>query len=225
MQSSVVVHSASWFSIMYCNVCYQAFLKSMKPIHSGAFHWILCSIMLRRANIWSVHPFPLWNPACSWRSLTSIAPSILFSKTLQNILLGTDIYVIPLQLSQCWRSLFFGSFTIRLIPIIGYNICPYISKEVSEGLLAWFSSDVRGLPSLSLTMLTLAKVCPLSWFVSLINCTHFSSFIAILSTWAFLSYQALFLISLSLIRSWIILDLVLRIFDLVVFLSSILLHV
>ena len=84
----------------------------MKPIHSGLFHSILCSMMLRRANIWSVHPFPLRKPACFWCSLASIAPSILFSKPLQNSLLGTDSNVIPLQLSQCWRSLFY-SFTIR----------------------------------------------------------------------------------------------------------------
>ena len=77
----------------------KAFLKSMKPMHSGAFHSVLCSMMLRSEKIWSMHPLPLRNPVCSRRRLTSIASSILLSKTLQKILLGIDNNVNPLQLS------------------------------------------------------------------------------------------------------------------------------
>ena len=71
-----------------------------------------------------------------------------------------------------------------------------------------------------------------------INCTQFPSLCSSYQfsfqycpTWALLSCRTLFLISLSLIlysncsRSWILLDLMLRIFGLMGFLSSILLHV
>ena len=110
----------------------KAFLKSMKPMHSGAFHSVLCSMMLRSEKIMSMHPLPLRNPACSWRRLTSITPSILLSKTLQKILLSIDNNVIPLQLSKFWRSPFYGIFTIRpLFQSLGISLVVNISLKRS----------------------------------------------------------------------------------------------
>ena len=122
-----VVHSVSVFSRCMLS---KAFLKSMKSMHSGAFHSVLCSMMLRSENIWSMHPLPLRNPVYSWRRLTSIASYILLSKTLQKILLGIDNNVIPLQLSQFWRSPFFGIFTIRpLFQSLGISLAVHISLK------------------------------------------------------------------------------------------------
>ena len=128
------------------------------------------------ANIWYVHYFPLRKPACSWRSLTTITPSNMFSKTLQNILHGTDSNIIPLQLSQCWSSPFFCSFTIRALFLsLGITSIVHIflmgsvktSEKCSTHLLAWVSSVVSGFPSLSVTLFTLALACQQSCLVCL----------------------------------------------------------
>ena len=91
-----------------------AFLKSTKFIQREieAFHSKHCSMMLRRVNIWSIHPLPFLKPVCSCRSLVSMASSIRFKRILQNTLLGVDRSVIPRQLSQFRRSPFLGSCTM-----------------------------------------------------------------------------------------------------------------
>ena len=75
-------------------------------------HSVHCSMMLRCIKMLSLHPFPFLNPACSFRNMLSIAVFILFIMILQNILLGIDSKVMPLQLLQLVRSPFFGIFTI-----------------------------------------------------------------------------------------------------------------
>ena len=90
-----------------------AFFKSMKLMYKGTFHSIHCSLMFRRAKIWSMQPRPFRNPACSCLSLTSKAQSILLRRTLQKTLLGMDRSVMPLQLSQLLRSPFLGILDIR----------------------------------------------------------------------------------------------------------------
>ena len=52
-----------------------AFLKSMKLINRGVFHSKHCSMIFRNLKIWSIHPRPFLNPACSCLSLMSIAQS------------------------------------------------------------------------------------------------------------------------------------------------------
>ena len=59
-----------------------AFLKSMKLIYKAKFHSIHCSMMFRRAKIWSMQSRPFRNPACSCLSFTSKAQSILLRRTL-----------------------------------------------------------------------------------------------------------------------------------------------
>ena len=86
-----------------------AFSKSTKLIYSCLCHSVHCSMMLRRVKIWSAHPLPFRNPACS---LLSIASEILCMMTFASILLGIDKRVIPHQLSQFFRETFLGIFTI-----------------------------------------------------------------------------------------------------------------
>ena len=69
--------------------------------------------MFLMVKIWSMHPLPFLNPACSSLSLLSIAESNLPRRIRQKTLDGTDRNVIPRQLSQNWRLPFFGSVTIR----------------------------------------------------------------------------------------------------------------
>ena len=90
----------------------KAFLKSMKLMYKGVFHFRHCSMLFLNVKIWSIHPLPFLNPACSFRSLVSIARSILLNKTRQKTLDGTESSVMPHQLSQFWMFPFFGSFTI-----------------------------------------------------------------------------------------------------------------
>ena len=114
----------------------------MKLIHSGAFHSILCSIMFRRENIWYVHPFPLRNLACSWRSLTSISPSII-------------CYYLSWCWYKCyfspvitfWRSPFFGRFTI--IPLFQ-----------SLGITSFVHISLKCVSSISLQMLSVTGAFP-----------------------------------------------------------------
>jgi hypothetical protein len=91
----------------------KTFLKWMKFINRGVFHSMHCSMIFRRANIWSIHPRPFLNPACSSLNFWSIASSIRMRMILQNTLLGTESRGIPLRLSQHCRSPFFGNLTIR----------------------------------------------------------------------------------------------------------------
>lgn len=86
----------------------------------------------RKAKIWSIQPRPLLNPACSSLSVESIAFSMRLSSILQNILLGTESRVIPLQLSQLPRSPFFGSANIRpLVQSFGITSCSQIFEKRS----------------------------------------------------------------------------------------------
>ena len=89
-----------------------AFSKSTKLIYSCLCHSVHCSMMLRRVKIWSAHPLPFRNPACSLLSCLSIASEILCMMTFASILLGIDKRVIPRQLSQFFREPFLGIFTI-----------------------------------------------------------------------------------------------------------------
>ena len=73
-----------------------------------------CSMMFLRVKIWSMHPRPLLNPACSCLSLVSIlAASILPRRILQKTLDGIESSVMPRQLSQFWRLPFLGILTIK----------------------------------------------------------------------------------------------------------------
>ena len=93
-----------------------AFSKSTKLIYSCLCHSVHCSMMLRRVKIWSAHPLPFRNPACSLLSCLSIASEILCMMTFASILLGIDKRVIPRQLSQFFlRNHFWGS--LRLHPL------------------------------------------------------------------------------------------------------------
>ena len=68
--------------------------------------------MMRSTKIWSVHPLPLLNPACSSRNVLSKACLIRCRRTLQNNFPGTDRRLIPLYLPNTDRSPFFGNFTM-----------------------------------------------------------------------------------------------------------------
>ena len=104
-----------------------AFLKSTKLIYSGLCHSVHCSMMLRRVKIWSAHPLPFRNPACSLLSCLSIASEILCMMTFASILLGIDKRVIPRQLSQFFREPFLGIFTIT----------PFDRRSVSSSPPMW----------------------------------------------------------------------------------------
>ena len=65
-------------------------------------------MMFLSVNIWSIHPRPGLNPACSIRSLTSTALDILLMIILAMILLGMERSVIPRQLLQSFKFPFFG---------------------------------------------------------------------------------------------------------------------
>ena len=97
----------------------------MKLIYKAKFHSIHCSMMFRRAKIWSMQSRPFRNPACSCLSFTSKAQSILLRRTLQKTLLGMDRSVMPRQLSQLLRSPF-----IRIL-----DIRPLLQ---SLGMVSWF---------------------------------------------------------------------------------------
>jgi len=72
----------------------------------------LCSVMLHRVNICSVHECPFLNSACSSRRVQSTASRSLFSSTLLKTLPGVESSVIPRQLLQSLRLPFFGSLII-----------------------------------------------------------------------------------------------------------------
>ena len=119
-------------SVLWCMLS-TAFLKSMKPIHRGAFYSILCSMMLWRENIWSVYPFPLRIPTCSWRSVTSISPSIMLPKLGR---IACLVLIAMLFLSNYHSVEDLPSLVASLLDPYSNHwvniICPYISKEVSE---------------------------------------------------------------------------------------------
>ena len=110
-----------------------AFWKSIKLMQT------VCSIretvpVFRKANIWSIQlPLLLLNPACSSLSVESIAFSMCLSRIrLQNILLGTESRVIPLQLSQLPISPLFGNVNIRpLVQSLGITSCSQIYEKRS----------------------------------------------------------------------------------------------
>ena len=87
----------------------KAFEKSTKFTCSGLLNSAHCSMTVLRVKI---QPLPTQNPACSSLSLVSICLSILFKITLHKTLLGIESSIIPLQLSQFFKSPFFGSFII-----------------------------------------------------------------------------------------------------------------
>ena len=69
-------------------------------------------MMLRKVKIWYVHLFPFRNPAYSLLSCWSTVSAIRWMMILARILLGTDSKVIPRQLLQLLRALFFGIFAM-----------------------------------------------------------------------------------------------------------------
>ena len=70
-------------------------------------------MMLRKANICSVHPLPFLKPACSCVSCWSTALDYVgWWSIFTIILLGTDKRVIPRQLLHFLRFPFLGIFTI-----------------------------------------------------------------------------------------------------------------
>ena len=115
-----------------------AFLKTMKLIYKGTFHSIHCSMMFRKAKIWSMQPRPFRNPACSYLNLASEAQSILLRRTLQTTLLGMDRSVMPRQLSQLLRSPFFGILDIRpILQSLGMLSIRDLNKEISKQHGGW----------------------------------------------------------------------------------------
>ena len=68
--------------------------------------------MLRKANIWSVHPFPSLKLACSFLNCWSTALEIRWMMIYVSILLGTDKRVILRQLLQFLRLPFLGILTV-----------------------------------------------------------------------------------------------------------------
>ena len=130
----------------------------MKLTNKGTFHSVHCSMIFRRAKIWSMHPLALRNPACSSRSLLSMASFILSRIILQNTLLGMERSVIPRQLSHFWRFPFLGTLTIRpLVQSLGmFSPFQIVWKRVVRALedvsrstfsiSAWMESIPAALP-------------------------------------------------------------------------------
>ena len=84
-------------------------------------------MMLRRLKIGSKDPLPFLKPVCSSLNTVLMALSMHLSNILQNIFLGTEHKVIPLQLSQLLRSPFFGSLSIMPCPkSLGISSCSLI---------------------------------------------------------------------------------------------------
>jgi hypothetical protein len=107
-----------------------AFSKSTKLLCSCLCHSLHSSIIFLRTKIWSKHPFPFQNPACSLLSLLSMAFNILLMIIFANILLGIDSRVVPLQLLQLLRSPFFGIFMIfPLTQSVGFFYCLHLSHH------------------------------------------------------------------------------------------------
>ena len=90
----------------------KAFSKTTKLTQSCLCHSMHCSMMLRRVEIWSVHPFPFRNPACSLLSCWFTVSAFCWMMILARILLGTGSKVIPRQLLQLLKAPFFGIFTV-----------------------------------------------------------------------------------------------------------------
>ena len=65
----------------------KAFSKSTQFIHSSLCHSVHCSMMFVRVKMWSVHPLPFQNPACSFLSTLSTA----VESRLIIILLGSEV--------------------------------------------------------------------------------------------------------------------------------------
>ena len=70
--------------------------------------------------------FPFLKPACSWRTMFSVAAEICLRMILLKTLLVRGSNVIPCQLLQSPRSPFFGSLTI--VPVLQ----PYGVSSVSH---------------------------------------------------------------------------------------------
>ena len=82
----------------------------------------------------------------------------MFNNTLHNVLLGTDSNGILLQLSQCWRCPFFGSFTIRpLFQSFGITSFVHISLKRSVKTLP---AKCMSLLSIHVQMLTAPGAFP-----------------------------------------------------------------
>lgn len=76
------------------------FVKSTKVIERRCWYSKLCSMMMHKMKICSMHDQPLRNPACSSRSFWSTALWSLWRRTKLNTLPGTERSVIPCQLLQ-----------------------------------------------------------------------------------------------------------------------------
>ena len=71
--------------------------------------------------MWSIHPLNYLKPVCSFLSVLSPASVILDIMILQNILLGMENKVLPLQLLQFVSSPDFWDFyDVTLRPAIRY---------------------------------------------------------------------------------------------------------
>ena len=82
-------------------------------------------MMLHRVKIWSVHPSPFQNPACSLLSCWSTVSAIRWVMILASIWLSTDSRVIPCRLLQLLRAPFFGIFTMTLSVQSSGNFIPF----------------------------------------------------------------------------------------------------
>ena len=99
-----------------------AFSWSMKFTYNSLFQSVHCLSMFRSVKMLSVHPRPLRNPDCSFRSRSSTAWVMRCIVTLQKLLLGTDKRVIPRQLLQSLRDPFFGILIITpLLQSVGIS--------------------------------------------------------------------------------------------------------
>ena len=137
----------------------KAFSKSMKFTQHGVFHSWHCSRICRRVNLCSPQDLPFLNPACSLRSIGSMAVYIMFRITLLNTLLVMDSSVIPLQFMQRPRFPFSDSLTISPVyQSTGISSSSHISLKISVSVSVITSppafsifSLTRLLPTLSLT--------------------------------------------------------------------------
>ena len=86
--------------------------RSIKLMYTLVFHSVHCSMIFRRAKMWSMHPTPGLKPAYSFLKMVLMASLSLIWMILQKILLGTERSVTPRQFVHCVLSPFLGSLMI-----------------------------------------------------------------------------------------------------------------
>ncbi len=160
----------------------KAFSESMKFTWSCLDHSAHCSMMFRRVKIHSVKLLPFLNPACSFLNVVSTAVDILLMITLERILLGIDRRVIPRQLLQSLRVLFFVILiitplvqssgmqaSVQIILKSGSNIPAAVSGSILNSWCLDLSLflEYQHLPLVVLCSVLLWNVQPSVWLIPL----------------------------------------------------------